>query len=169
MRRLCCAAMIAAVGGMGAFPSLASTFIRYGIPELVRGADRGAYAGRVLELRSSWNTERTMIWTEVTVQATENLVGGGGAGRTLVFRVPGGRVGDQWIEMEGAPRFEPGADVVVFATSWPDGSLMVHGYFLGLSSIRLGADGRLVLAGGAADGMTLDDLRRAVRALGAAR
>jgi hypothetical protein len=86
-----------------------------------------------------------------------------------VFRVPGGRVGDQWIEMEGAPRFEPGQDVVVFAASWPDGSLMVHGYFQGLSTIRLGADGRLVLAGGAADGMALDDLRRAVRALGAAR
>lgn len=152
-----------------AIPATASTFVRLELPDLVRESDKGIVAGRVTDLRSFWNPDRTMIWTEATVFVTEDLTGGGAAGRTLVFRVPGGVVDGYRIQMEGAPAFQRGDEMVVFATGWPDGSLMVQGYFQGVSSIRLGPHGEEVLVGGRADGMPLAELRRAVRALRSGR
>ena len=54
-------------------------------------------------------------------------------------------------------------EVLVFATRWPDGSDKVLGYLQGLSSIRTSENGRRVLSGGRAGGMTLDGLRRTIR------
>ena len=143
----------------------ASTFIKLEIADLVREAERGVFAGQVLSMKSSWNTEKSMIWTEVSVLVREDLTGPAkDVGRTLVFRVPGGRVADREVTMAGAPRFEVGEPVVVFATTWPDGSLMVAGYFQGLSFVRPGPRGQPVLVEGRADGMTVDSLREAVRA-----
>lgn len=164
MRRFALGAA-ALVGAALSLNSAASTFLRLDIPDLVRGSDRGVYAGRVESLRSTWNPERTMIWTEAVVHSSEDLTGGNGAGQSLLFRVPGGVVDGYRVEMAGAPLFEIGDEIVVFATSWPDGSLMVHGYFQGISSIRLGPQGEEVLAGGSADGMKLAELRRSVRAM----
>ena len=147
----------------------ASTFMRLEIPDLVQGADRGIYAGRVTETHSVWNPEHTMIWTEATLLVTEDLGGGAATGRTLRFRIPGGVVDGYRIQMEGAPHFETGDETLVFATSWPDGSLMVHGYFQGISSVRLGPTGQETLVGGRADGMTLAALRAQIQAIRSGR
>jgi hypothetical protein len=141
----------------------ASTFLRLGVEDLARQADGGILVGRVVDSRSSWNDARTMVWTEVTVVVHEDLARGGGVGESRIFRVPGGRVGDVEIRMHGAPELVVGDQVVLFGTAWPDGSNKVLGYFQGLSSVRTAGDGRLVLRGGSADGMTMEELRRAVR------
>src|SRR3989442_220336 len=84
----------------------ASTFIKLEIADLVREAERGVFAGQVLSMKSAWNTEKSMIWTEVSVLVREDLTGPAkDVGRTLVFRVPGGQVADREVTMAGAPRF----------------------------------------------------------------
>jgi len=152
-----------ATGLIGAGSVLASTFLRLDVPELIRTADRGIVVGRVLEQHSEWNEDRTMIWTEVTVLVEEDLAGREPVGESVVVRVPGGRVDGFAIAMQGAPEFADGERIVMFVTTWPDGSLKVLGYFQGRSEIRLDQDGRSVLVGGNADGMTLDALRTTVR------
>jgi len=78
----------------------------------------------------------------------------------LVVRVPGGTVRDFTSEMEGAPKFHKGDEVVAFIARWYDGVAMVAGYAEGLSKVKHDALGNLLLEGGLADGMPMSDLAR---------
>lgn len=69
-------------------------------------------AGEVLDLQSSWTADRSEIFTTVVLRVDRRLKG---TGRDLVrFRVPGGRVGEDWLHVTHTPRFELGESALVF-------------------------------------------------------
>lgn len=69
-------------------------------------------AGEVLDLQSSWAADRSEIFTTVVLRVDRRLKG---SGSDLVrFRVPGGRVGEDWLRVTHTPRFELGERALVF-------------------------------------------------------
>jgi hypothetical protein len=148
-------AMLAALAPAG--PGFASTFLRVDIPEL-RAMSESVVQAQVVEVRSAWNAERSMIFTHVTLDVVRSLHGT--AARQIAVRVPGGTVDGFTAEMIGAPRFAPGTEVVAFIARWDDGVPMVAGYAQGLSRVLPDRAGNLILRGGLADGMPLVDFVR---------
>jgi hypothetical protein len=149
-----------ALGAMflaGITSTVASTFLKVDIPTL-RGMSESVVRANVVDVRSAWNDEGTGIFTFVTLQVTGRLHGA--AQNQLVIRVPGGTVGDFTTVMEGAPVFEVGDDVVAFVSRWQDGVPMVSGYAQGLSRVNRDGLGNLMLKGGLADGMPMNELGR---------
>lgn len=135
----------------------ASTFLKVDIPTL-RSMSESVVRANVVDVRSAWNDEGSAIFTFVTLEVTGRLHGA--AQEQLVIRVPGGTVGDFTTEMEGAPTFEVGDDVVAFVSRWHDGVPMVAGYAQGLSRVNRDRLGNLMLKGGVADGMPMLELGR---------
>jgi len=135
----------------------ASTFLKVDIPTL-KSMSESVVRANVVDVRSAWNDEGSAIFTFVTLEVTGRLHGA--AQQQLVIRVPGGTVGDFTSEMEGAPTFEVGDDVVAFVTRWYDGVPMVAGYAQGLSRVNRDRLGNLMLKGGVADGMPMLELGR---------
>jgi len=143
----------------GATLAAASTFLKVDIPTLKRMSESVVQA-RVTHVESAWNDEGSAIFTYVTLEVTARLHGK--AADELVVRVPGGTVGDFTSEMEGAPQFQEGDEIVAFIARWYDGVPMVAGYAEGLSKVNHDARGNLMLRGGLADGMPMTDLGRAL-------
>jgi hypothetical protein len=79
--------------------------------EMVAGSQVVVH-GRVVDVRSYDTAGRRTIESLVTVQVVSALKGEPGS--TAYFRIPGGQVGRYRRVMVGAPRFAPGAEVVVF-------------------------------------------------------
>src|SRR2546422_5329939 len=96
---LALAVLIAAAGAS----TIASTFLKEDVDSLTRRSESIVRA-RVADVRSYWNDDRTMIFTDVTLQVLGRLRGT--ADRQIVVRVPGGTVDDYTVTMEGAPEFE---------------------------------------------------------------
>jgi hypothetical protein len=155
-RRLAALALGASVLA-GVSLTAASTFLKVDIPTLMRMSESVVRAN-VVDVRSAWNDEGSAIFTFVTLEVTGRLHGT--AEGQIVIRVPGGTVGDFTSEMEGAPKFEPGTDVVAFISRWHDGVAMVTGYAEGLSRVNRDTRGNLMLHGGLVDGMPMSDLGR---------
>ena len=135
----------------------ASTFLQVDIPTL-KSMSESVVRANVVDVRSAWNDEGSAIFTFVTLEVTGRLHGA--AQQQIVIRVPGGTVGDFTSEMEGAPTFEVGDDVVAFVSRWYDGVPMVAGYAQGLSRVNRDRVGNLMLKGGVADGMPMLELGR---------
>jgi hypothetical protein len=135
----------------------ASTFLKVDIPTLKKMSESVVQAG-VVDVRSAWNDEGSAIFTFVTLEVTGRLHGT--AEGQIVVRVPGGTVGDFTSEMEGAPQFHKGDEVVAFIARWNDGVAMVAGYAEGLSRVNRDHLGNLILQGGLADGMPISELGR---------
>jgi hypothetical protein len=132
-----------ALGAMflaGITSTVASTFLKVDIPTL-RGMSESVVRANVVDVRSAWNDEGTGIFTFVTLQVTGRLHGA--AQNQLVIRV-----------------FEVGDDVVAFVSRWQDGVPMVSGYAQGLSRVNRDGLGNLMLKGGLADGMPMNELGR---------
>lgn len=162
-RYLAAAGVLLAVAcGSGGSWSLASTFLKTDIPNLTRMSDAVIQA-RVVDLRSAWNAEGTMIFTHVTLNVVRTLHGR--SDDRIVVRVPGGTVEGFTVEMPGAPVFQRHDHVVAFIARWDDGAPRVAGYYQGLSRLVPDRLGNLILRGGVADGLPLSDL---VRQLGRA-
>ena len=81
------------------------------LPELVTAA-QAIVVGRVSDVQSGWVEGRRRIETVITVEVVEHLKGRFGS--VVNVRVPGGRMGRYRHVVVGAPRFEPGDDVVLF-------------------------------------------------------
>ena len=135
----------------------ASTFLKVDIPTLKKMSESVVQAS-VVDVRSAWNQEGSAIFTYVTLEVHGRLHGI--AEDQIVVRVPGGTVGDFTSEMEGAPQFHKGDQVVAFIARWQDGVAMVAGYAQGLSKVNQDRLGNLILEGGLADGMPLSDFGR---------
>ena len=135
----------------------ASTFLKVDIPTLKKMSESVVHAG-VVDVRSAWNDEGSAIFTYVTLEVKGRLHGT--TEGQLVVRVPGGTVGDFTSEMEGAPRFRKGDQIVAFIARWHDGVAMVAGYAQGLSKVNKDGLGNLILEGGLADGMPMSELAR---------
>ncbi|HKY32964.1 MAG TPA: hypothetical protein VJV23_10535 [Candidatus Polarisedimenticolia bacterium] len=153
-------AVVLAVVALSAGAASASTFLKVDINDLRKMSETVIHA-RVAEIRSDWNAEGTMIFTEVAFEVKGRLHGR--SEDLIVARVPGGTVGDYTIEMFGAPRFDQDEEVVVFIGRWNDGTPMVAGYEAGVSRIQRDPLGNAILKGGQADGMPLSELARQLR------
>ncbi|HET9481969.1 MAG TPA: hypothetical protein VFP98_09465 [Candidatus Polarisedimenticolia bacterium] len=150
------AALLPAPGSL----TTASVFLKEDVRSL-RQASESVVHAKVVDIRSYWNTARSMIFTDVTLDVKGRLHGA--SEDRMVVRVPGGTVADYTVEMQGAPEFEMDGEFVVFIGRWQDGAAMVAGYFQGLSRIERDRLGNAMLRGGVADGRALSDLARELR------
>lgn len=82
------------------------------LQKLAKGADV-IVTGRVIEKKSSWNENKTRIYTRTTLQVDEYLKGKGN-GNSVEVTYPGGEVGDLGEIYTHMPRFEDQEEVLVF-------------------------------------------------------
>ena len=69
--------------------------------------------GKVVKQNSSWNQNKTRIFTEVTIQVDEYLKGNSG-NKTIVVTTPGGEVGDVGELYTHMPSFKSDEAVMLF-------------------------------------------------------
>ena len=112
MRRAVVAAAVAALAASAA----ASIVLRVSPRELADAANL-VVEGRVSMVDVRWDDGRTCINTYVafSVERTHK----GKAGGSVVIKVPGGRVGDDEVRVEGTAKFAAGDEAMVFL--WKDG------------------------------------------------
>jgi hypothetical protein len=82
------------------------------INALTKGADV-ILIGKVSEQNSSWNEDRSRIYTNATIQVEEYLKGNTNEG-SIVVTYLGGEVGDVGELYSHMPRFEDEEEVIVF-------------------------------------------------------
>jgi hypothetical protein len=104
--------------------------------EIVGGSAIIAYA-RVVDVRPEWADGRRWIDSVVTVDVVSYLKGG--AGDTLTFKVPGGRLGRYRSVVVGAPTFARGDEAVLFLKANGDGLPAVFGLNQGVFRVRVDA------------------------------
>lgn len=116
MRRSVAAIAAAAALGTLAAAAAASIVLRVSPRELADTAHL-VVEGRVSAVDVRWDDDRTCINTYVTfaVERTHK----GPAAASIVIKVPGGRVGDEEVRVEGTARFSPGEEAMAFL--WKDG------------------------------------------------
>ena len=87
--------------------------------------------GQVISIRSYWNPEKTLIYTDVKVFVSEYLKGDGPM--EIMLKIPGGTVDDKTEWVSDTPRFNLGDDDVIFLessgqiTGGPDGVYPLKG------------------------------------------
>jgi hypothetical protein len=104
------------------------------LEELAAGSEVIA-AGSVTDLRSEWNSDRTRIFTRVTI-AVDSYLKGERTGSTLEVVVPGGEVGEVGEQYSHTARFSREEQVVVFGHSDNAGNVRVTGGEQGKFSVR---------------------------------
>jgi hypothetical protein len=82
------------------------------LKELSKGADV-ILTGKVTEQTSSWNENKTRIYTQATIQVDE-YIKGNGTGNTVTVKYLGGEVGEIGEKYSHMPRFENEEEVLVF-------------------------------------------------------
>ncbi len=91
--------------------------------------------GKVVTQSSQWDDTHTLIYTEVTIEISEIVLGSAEKGATISVYVPGGIVNDTGLAVEHAPAFEDGEEVILFlteldnlysVTSWEMGKFTVE-------------------------------------------
>jgi hypothetical protein len=89
---------------------------------------------QVTDKTSQWDETESFIYTTVTLNITESLVGDLNISEEVTVFVPGGSVGDLTLHVQHAPRFEIDQDVIVFldwkgevfdVTSWEQGKFTI--------------------------------------------
>jgi lipid-A-disaccharide synthase len=138
------------------------------LPADLGDLSRGAYAvarGSIVAVDSRWtSSQRRSIETIVTLRADAWLKGD--FGRTVQFRVPGGRLGRYRSLVAGAPSFEPGQQVIVFLGAAPPALPYVLGLSQGVFRVAAVGTGLVVTppavmpASGAPGKVTRGDLSR---------
>jgi len=92
--------------------SLFAQFSTYEIKNLTYGADI-ILTGKVTEQASSWNENKTRIYTKATIQVEEYLKGNN-TGGTVTVNYPGGEIGEIGEMYSHMPRFKDNEEVLVF-------------------------------------------------------
>lgn len=94
------------------------------IRKLSEGSDL-IVTGKVIEQKSQWNSDKSKIYTNVTIQVDEFLKGDNSQSR-IVIKNPGGEVGNVGETYSHMPTFKNEEDVLVFVKrSNKDQSLIV--------------------------------------------
>jgi hypothetical protein len=91
--------------------SLSQT-IQSDIQSLSKGADV-ILTGKVTKQNSSWNKDKTRIYTDVSVEVDEYLKGNS-SNKTIVVTTPGGEVGEVGELYTHMPRFSKDEEVLLF-------------------------------------------------------
>jgi len=82
------------------------------LKELTTNSD-AIITGKVTQKTSSWNKDKTRIYTLATVQVDE-YIKGNSSGNTVTIKYPGGEVGEVGELYSHMPRFEDNEEVMVF-------------------------------------------------------
>ncbi len=138
----------------------ATTLVKLEFADLARDADR-IVVGTVTGIEGFWDDSMTFVHSNVTVRVEKSFRGD--AADELVLRTPGGAIGGIAQVAHGAPSFAVGEQVLVFLTTWEDGTAKVLGYAQGKSTVLPDDTGRLRLHGGVSHGRTLDDVASELR------
>lgn len=96
----------------GIYPAYFAQQFATELNELSKGADV-ILTGKVTQQASSWNEDRTRIYTRATIQV-EEYIKGNNAGNTVTVKYPGGEVGEVGELYSHMPRFEDNEEVLVF-------------------------------------------------------
>jgi hypothetical protein len=108
--------------------------------------------GKVLATESHWVRPPGLIMTDVSVQVSRRAKGELKTER-IVVRTPGGRIGDVAQDIDGAPVFQKGQDVLLFLKSTPEnGVFAVRGMHQGKVDLVPDATGRLAMQRASIDG-----------------
>jgi hypothetical protein len=86
--------------------------------------------GTVVDLRSEWNSDQTLIYTYATIAVEDHLKGTPDQMEVTVM-VPGGQVGDTGISVSGVAEFSEGEKVLLFLEEGESGAFGVLGGFQG--------------------------------------
>lgn len=143
----------AAVLLVGASLAGATTLLKMDFSDLARDANY-IVVGTVTDVHGEWDDSLTFIHSRVTLDVERSLRGH--APDTLEIVTPGGVIGSFGQVAEGVATFEPGERVLVFLTTWEDGTAKVLGYAQGKSRVVKDFEGRQRLQGGVANGRTVD-------------
>jgi len=114
--------------------------------ELTQKADL-VVVGKVAGLKAGWNSDKSRIFTTVTLDVDQTLKGDAGAGSVMIL-VPGGEVDGVGELYSHTAQFKKDEDVVVFAKRDTQGRLrMAAGESAKLSVGRDAATGISLVAG----------------------
>lgn len=102
-----------AAAALLAAPAGATTLMRAGLDELVRG-NATIVQGKVVEIHSYWNADHSFILTDVRVRPNEVFKGGVRRSEDVTFTLPGGTVGETSVVLIGMPDLAPGSEYVLF-------------------------------------------------------
>jgi preprotein translocase subunit YajC len=91
--------------------------------------------GKVSDIHSKWNKDKSRIYTDVTVDV-EEFVKGGEPGKTIVVTHPGGEVGGVGEWYSYAPKFKPAEEVMLFLHKNKQGDLNVTNSAKGKFNIK---------------------------------
>ena len=127
-RRLAASLVALAIFFAAAPPARSTVVVRLDVQELTAGAATVVH-GRVLRSWVDWDQNRTAIWTHYEVQV--DAVWKGDSQKTIRISEPGGELNGVRMTVPGAPRYEVGQEVVVFAAEVPNGYLRTHGWSQG--------------------------------------
>ena len=86
--------------------------IKTELKDLSKGADV-ILTGKVTQQTSSWNENKTRIYTQATIQVEEYLKGNN-TGNSITVIYPGGEVGDVGELYSHMPKFQDKEEVLVF-------------------------------------------------------
>ncbi len=146
-----------------------SPFAPLGIQKMSELATQ-VVAGTIEKMESTWNHDHSRIYTRVTMRVERVL--SGQAGNRIVFRIPGGTVGETTVMVSEMPHFRVGEDTVVFLRGTRGRLPSVLGGVEGKMPLSRASDGSLSLLfpiraapASEASGVThaLDDLESLVR------
>lgn len=130
--------LLTLISVLSATPVAASSFLAMSQEELVASSS-AVVQGKVVETRSYWNEDRSLIWTEAVIAVEERLVGE--APGLVRVQTPGGKIGDIRIEAVGFPTFADKERLIVFLE--PEGErTRVTGFRQGQWRIETGEAGQ---------------------------
>ena len=89
----------------------ATTVRRLSLDDLVARAET-IVAGKVIDSRVYWASDRKLILTSYTVQVGESIKGN--APQTVTITTVGGKIGNTILHVSGMPEFQPGENAIVF-------------------------------------------------------
>lgn len=122
-------------------PAAASTFVAMDQEELIAGS-AAIVDGQVLDVRSFWNEDRTVIISEARIEVTDLVAGDSPA--VVTVRTFGGEVGNYRVEAHGFPTFTSGDRVLLFLAQDGD-AYRVTGHAQGQYRVRDGAKGTVAV------------------------
>jgi len=96
----------------GIYPVYFAQQLATELKDLTRGADV-ILTGKVTQQASSWNEDKTRIYTQATIQVDE-YIKGNNAGNTVTVKYLGGEVGEIGEMYSHMPRFEDKEEVLIF-------------------------------------------------------
>ena len=113
--------------------------------------------GKVNNIDSYWNEERTSIYTEVTISVEDNIKGEIKQGEITII-TPGGEVDGITQYVSDSPTFKPGEEAVLFLNELPGQSFSTQQYQSGLYQVTGSSQGKIDISDFSTSDITINEL-----------